>query len=288
MATVYMFPGQGSQAQKMGEDLFSEFPGYVDIARQIVGYDIVDLCLHNHENRLNQTAFTQPALYLVESLAFLKKIKEGHPFPDYLCGHSLGEYSALFASGMISFEDGIMLVRERGRLMGKIQGGAMAAVLGWREDKLQTLLNQHGQNQLVIANYNCPTQFVISGSMAAVKDMAVRLEEAGALVIPLKVSGAFHSFYMTEIKKEFSSILSQIAFKPARIPVISNVTARPYHENTDSQQLLTDQIDHPVKWQESINWLLTHNVTEFIECGPGHVLTGLYQKIIRELTHLQE
>jgi len=270
MATVYMFPGQGSQTQNMGKELFDDFPGYVEIAKRVVGYDITELCLNDNGSRLNQTEFTQPALYFVESLTFLKKIKEGNPLPAYLCGHSLGEYSALFASGMISFEDGLILVRERGRLMGKIQGGAMAAIIGWQEEKLQAVLNQYPMSQVVIANYNSATQFVISGPVASVKDIAAVLEEAGALVIHLKVSGAFHSPCMSEIKTEFNKVLSQVRFRPARVPVISNVTGRPWNESGDDHQKLIDQIDHPVKWREIIVWLLNNNVTKFVECGPGN------------------
>lgn len=281
MLSVYMFPGQGVQLVGMGKELFAQFPGYVAIAERVLNYNVVDICLNNPEDKLNQTQYTQPALFLVEALAYLEKIKMGSELPDFVCGHSLGEYAALFAAEVISFETGLILVAERGHLMSQISGGAMIAVIGFRQDKLMDVLANNEVTDVAIANFNSATQFVLSGKAEAIHNLKNILEIAGAMVIPLKVSGAFHSPFMTEVKQKYAQILANVSFHSPRIPVISNVTACPY-ATADTAKLLLDQIDHSVQWEKTIHYLLTNGVEEFIECGPGNVLMGLYRKIRKD------
>lgn len=278
MMVTYVFPGQGSQYKGMGGSLFDEFPEITAKANEILDYSIKELCLHDINRQLGQTKYTQPALYTVNVLNYLKVIKEMGKKPDYLAGHSLGEYSALFAAGVFNFETGLKLVKQRGELMSQVNSGGMAAVLGLKEEKIEEILKKNGFNTLDIANYNDPTQIVLSGPWADVGRAASPFEAAGAMYIPLNVSGAFHSRYMEEAKKRFEEYLEKFDFSELNIPVISNVHARPYKSGKVKENLV-DQITHSVRWTESIRYLMGQGETEFIEIGPGDVLTKLIQKI---------
>ena len=161
--TTYVFPGQGSQARGMGKDLFSAFPNEINAANQILGYPIDKLCLEDSQDQLNKTNYTQPALYVVNALSFLKKMQETGTKPDYVAGHSLGEYNALFAAGVFDFETGLRLVQKRGELMSQANGGGMAATVGLKHDNIETLLQKGNLETVSIANYNSYTQIVISG-----------------------------------------------------------------------------------------------------------------------------
>ena len=277
--TTLLFPGQGSQEPGMGEGLFEKFPQYVEEVDQILGYSIEELC-KGEDERLNQTCFTQPALYVVSCLAFLDWKLDSGNIASYAAGHSVGEYAALFASGRISFSDGLKMVHKRGELMQKQTGGGMAAVLGLDFDAVKSVLAQHPQLSGVdLANINAPEQIVISGKKEDI-DLAKEIfEESGARrYVVLNVSGAFHSRYMEEPAEEFRSFISNVQIKEGDFPVISNVTAKPYGAD-QCCELLVKQIFSPVQWVESILYLRSLNEMEFLELGPGKVLTGLLRRI---------
>lgn len=280
--TVYVFPGQGSQKKGMGGALFDEFDTLTRQADDLLGYSIKRLCLEDPEGKLSFTPYTQPALFTVNAFHYLKKIKETGEKPDYVAGHSLGEYNALFAAGVFDFQTGLTLVKKRGELMGQSSGGGMAAVIGLTESEIAEVLSRNGLHRLDIANLNSPTQVVLSGLTEDIQQARTIFEktEKVQMVIPLKTSGAFHSRYMEDVKAEFASFLDTITLLPPAIPVISNIEARPYGEEV--KQHLIDQMVHPVKWTESIQYLMGQGETDFQELGPGNVLSGLIRRIQRE------
>lgn len=276
--TVFVFPGQGSQVRGMGESLFQEFPELVYQANQICGFSIESICLENPNELLNQTQYTQPALFVVNALSYLNKIKKGEK-PTYVAGHSLGEYNALFAAGAFDFETGLKLVQKRGNLMSKAIGGGMAAVIGLKSEVVQALLDENNLSDISIANYNSFTQIVISGSKDAITAADQLFINKGAILfMPLKVSGAFHSPFMKDAQKEFTEFLQGFTFDSLKIPVIANVTAKPYQPN-EIHSLLAQQITSPVKWTQSIEYLIQEKETNFEEVGPGKVLAGLITRI---------
>ncbi len=280
--TTYVFPGQGSQIKGMGGSLFDEFPEITAKADRILGYSIKELCLHDPDKQLSKTQFTQPALYVVNALSYLKKVKETGKKPDYVAGHSLGEYNALFASGVFDFETGLHLVKKRGELMSQAVGGGMAAVIGFTLEQVERVLHENHLTSIDIANHNSPSQFVIAGRKEDIERANPVFQEAGVKVyIPLKVSGAFHSRYMSDAKQNFENYLNQFAFSNMTIPVISNVHARPYKQS-DVKRNLVEQITHPVKWNDSIRYLLAVGENEIEEVGPGTVLTKLVTTIRNE------
>lgn len=276
---TYVFPGQGSQTKGMGGTLFSEFPELVQEANSILGYSIEELCLENPDNRLTQTEYTQPALFTVNALSFFKKVKESGKSPDYVAGHSLGEYNALFAAKAIDFKTGLMLVQKRGSLMSSATGGGMAAVIGLKAEDVQKILQEENLINLAIANYNSYTQVVISGPKDDVKSAEpIFLKKGAKLYIPLKVSGAFHSSLMNQAKQQFAEFIQKYSFSPPTIPVIANINARPYQHNA-IQSTLANQITGAVMWTQTIEYLLSQGETHFEEIGPGKVLGGLISRI---------
>jgi malonyl CoA-acyl carrier protein transacylase len=276
--TVYVFPGQGSQIKGMGAELFEHFPTLLAQADMILGYSVQDLCLEDSNNQLNQTQYTQPLLYIINAFSYFKRIREGAKRPDYVAGHSLGEYNALLAADVFDFATGLRLVQKRGELMSKAQGGGMAAIIGLEAEAVLKVLQDHAVTDVVIANYNSHTQVVISGSQASVQAAQVGLEQAGAMVIPLKVSGAFHSPLMQQAKEVFAEFLSHFQFSPAQMPVIANLSAKPY-EAMDIKTTLAAQITGSVRWCDTIEYLLSQGEENFEEVGPGQVLTGLIKRI---------
>ncbi|MCC5467067.1 ACP S-malonyltransferase [Pelosinus baikalensis] len=280
---TYIFPGQGSQSIGMGGTLFDEYKELTDEADDILGYSIKELCMEDPHSNLGQTQFTQPALYIVNGLSYLRKIRETGKKPDYVAGHSLGEYNALFAAGAFSFGEGLKLVKKRGELMSHATRGGMAAVIGLNEEQITDALEQNNLQSIDIANYNSPTQIVISGlktDIDCVKPIFEGIKDVQMFIV-LKTSGAFHSRYMKEAKEEFASFLNSFIFSELTIPVISNVHSRPYKQS-DIKQNLIDQITHPVKWTESIRYLMGLGKMEFFEIGIGNVLTGLVRRIKKE------
>ncbi|QKP74384.1 ACP S-malonyltransferase [Bacillus amyloliquefaciens] len=277
----FVFPGQGSQKIGMGEDLFGRYPELTAKADHILGYSIQELCRDGE--RLNQTQFTQPALYVVNALSYLKKTEETGLKPDFTAGHSLGEYNALYASGAFDFEEGLHLVKKRGELMSRAKGGGMAAVIGLTHEQVRDVLRENHLDMIDIANMNTPQQIVISGYKEDIEKAASVFEAVNGvkMVHRLNVSGAFHSRYMLEAKEEFSRFIESFHFKPLSIPVISNVTARPY-EQRELKETLTGQITGSVNWTDSIRYLMGRKNMSFEEIGPGKVLTGLIQRITAE------
>lgn len=282
---VYGFPGQGSQVRGMGTGLFDLYPDYVSQADEILGYSIKELCLEDPQKRLGKTEYTQPALYVVGVLAYLHQLESDRCPPDFLLGHSLGEYCALHISGAFSFGDGLKMVQKRGALMSKVSGGGMAASIGCDAEKVSNILKQNNLGDIEIANYNSPKQLVISGRREDVFDAAPAFEDAGATYIPLNVSAAFHSKFMLPVAREFEEFLLTFKMSPLKIPVISNVYAKPY-ENNKVVSTLAKQIGAAVLWADSIRYLMGRNDPEgdfeFQEIGVGTVLTKLVKKIQSE------
>jgi len=282
---VFMFPGQGSQKRGMGAELFDTVPEFTSIESEIdalVGYPLRRLCLEDAENRLQSTQFTQPCLYVVNALHYYKACAEGER-SDVAIGHSLGEYNALLAAGAFDLLDGLRLVIKRGELMSREKDGGMAAVIGLAPDAILNCLRQHGLPGVDIANFNSPTQIVISGPVSEIDQAAPLLQEAGAsMCIPLAVSAAFHSRYMERAAAAFDEFLSGMTFRPLHIPVIANVTGQPYPGGLPSatvRSMLVRQMSSPVLWTQSIDTLLGWDEMEFRETGPGNVLTRLIQQI---------
>jgi malonyl CoA-acyl carrier protein transacylase len=284
---AFVFPGQGSQHRGMGQRLFDEVPAYVAAEREVdalLGYSLRQLCLQDPDNRLKQTQYTQPALYVVNALHYYQAIARGE-VPTHVSGHSLGEYNALLAAGAFDFITGLRLVKQRGELLAQAKDGGMAAVVGLAATRIPQLLQENGLGAIDVANYNAPTQTVLSGPLAELQRAGPIFEKAGAkLFMPLQVSAAFHSRYVANAARLFGDFLATIAFQPLQIPVIANVTAEPYPQNDAAaiRLLLVKQITHPVRWSRSIRHLMALGVAAFQEIGPGNVLARLLQQIQQE------
>lgn len=281
---AYVFPGQGIQKKGMGRTLFGKFPELCSQADQVLGYSIEQLCLQNPERRLSQTEYAQPAIYVVNALHYLTA-REDLPPADYLAGHSLGEYSALFAAGAFDFETGLTLVSHRARLMAQADGGAMAAVVGASEEVVEQTLTAHDATGIVIANYNAPDQFVLSGGRDELERIKPVFEQLDGVrgFVPVRVSGAFHSPWMAEAAAQFRDFLAEADVREPTTPVISNATGRPFDVGTGGQAIreaLAEQITKPVQWIECIRYLRNAGVSVFTELSETKVLTPLIDKII--------
>ncbi|WP_197435165.1 ACP S-malonyltransferase [Nitratireductor arenosus] len=280
---AFIFPGQGSQHRGMGgewfeHDEFRRLEGEID---QILGYSIRALCLEDQDGRLRQTQFTQPALYVVNALHYFRAMRE-NGLPSYVAGHSLGEFNALFASGVFDFHTGLRLVKKRGELMGQARGGAMAAVIGPDAETLAGLIEDHALSTIDIANHNSPSQTIISGPEPDIEAAETALKPHVDMFIPLPVSAAFHSRYMQDAADAFRLALADFSFGEPRVGVMSNVTAQPYPAENGSaaiKDLLARQITSPVRWQDTVRHLRRLGVTEFREVGPGNVLTKLVAQV---------
>ncbi|NIK68791.1 MULTISPECIES: ACP S-malonyltransferase [unclassified Paenibacillus] len=290
--TAFVFPGQGAQAVGMGKDAYEAFESSRSVfeqADEALGFKLSDIIFNGPDDALKQTANTQPALLTV-SVALLKALEGRGLKADYAAGHSLGEYSALVAAGVLGFEDAVRTVRARGEFMEQaVPGGqgAMAAVLGAERGVLAELCSKITEegNTVELANVNCPGQIVVSGSAAGVQAVVERgKEEAGAKrVIPLEVSGPFHSSLMKPAAEKLSGVLSEVAMNDAAIPVVANVTAAPVTEAAAIRNLLVEQVYSPVLWEDSIRYLAEQGVDTFVEIGSGTVLAGLIKKIDKNL-----
>lgn len=280
---AFVFPGQGSQSKGMGGSLFDRYPEYTNTASEILGYSIKELCIDDPAGQLGNTEYTQPALFVVGALSYLARVaSDPSAKPDFLAGHSLGEYNALFAAGAIDFEAGLLLVKKRGQLMAAARDGGMAAVLGFSAQDIERLLQEEGWESIDIANLNAPTQIVISGPKQDILNAQPVFEKAGCFsYIPLAVSGAFHSSLMVPSRRKFKHYVDSFDFKPTNIPVIANVTARPY-SISDMKELLASQISSAVKWTETVQYLMGRGVEKYEQLGPGDVVIGLVKKIKRE------
>lgn len=267
MMKAFLFPGQGAQRVGMGAELFARFPHQVAEADAVLGYSITDLCLNGPMEKLTRTNFTQPALYVVSALKFLDQNER----PEVVLGHSVGEYAALFAAGVVDFATGLQLVKKRGELMDRAQGGGMAAVIGLDGDQIHAVLRQHHLSDVYPANFNTPKQIVLSGKRDAVVAAEEFFRAAGAShYVVLPVGGAFHTPFMAEAQAEFADFAAQFSFASPQVPVISNVTARP-HDPATIRQRMIEQITAPVLWCESLRYLLAKGMRfeDVTEIGDG-------------------
>lgn len=279
MTRIFLFPGQGAQSLGMGRDLFPAYPELVAKADAILGYSIVRLCLEDPDRVLANTDYTQPALFVVNALAYYRRREELGDEPDFVAGHSLGEYNALLAAEAFDFETGLRLVQKRGALMGAFAGGGMAAVVGPGRDEIEAVLRASGIDSVDVANFNAPGQTVLSGPTADLERLSPAFKAVqGARFVPLNVRTAFHSRYMTPVKNDFAAFIADFRFAPLTVPVISNFTALPYRDEEIAHNLV-QQIDHSVRWVESIQYLLQEDDPVFEELGPGQVLTRLVNEI---------
>jgi malonyl CoA-acyl carrier protein transacylase len=275
---TYMFPGQGSQARGMGGELFDAFPELTAQADAVLGYSIKELCLEDPRKELNKTQFTQPALFVVNALSYYKRVEDSGA-PDFLAGHSLGEFNALLAAECFDFETGLKLVKKRGELMSQTTEGAMAAIVNATREQIETLLAEKGLVDVDIANCNTPMQTVISGPAADIAACQDIFNFDKVMYVPLNTSGAFHSRLMVPAAKKFEAFLKKRKFSKPKIPVIANLSAQPYPDNA-VVEYLSKQIHSPVLWSDSIHYLMSlSDDMAFVEAGHGDVLTKMILKI---------
>jgi [acyl-carrier-protein] S-malonyltransferase len=291
--TAWIFPGQGSQFVGMGWDLWRDFAPanrILEIASRRCDHDLRDLCLRGPADALVRTDVLQPALTAL-TLGCVALL-DAHGFrPDVVAGHSLGEYAALYAANVLSIEETLDLVTERGRLMQEVaeaHPGAMLAVVGLSEGIVEHILGEMGNGHpLVIANYNTPTQLVLSGDADAIHDAAHRVAALGGHVQSLPVSGAWHSPLMAEARERFARTLDAVTFKPATVPVYLNALGTPETDSSLIRDAMYRQIDQPVLWRHSVDRMLDHGVRTFIEVGAGKVLRGLVRRIAGDMAGLR-
>jgi [acyl-carrier-protein] S-malonyltransferase len=279
MAIAWVFPGQGSQAVGMEGDLLETEQGQQRLAEAeaLLGWSVVERC-RGDEATLSQTLYTQPCLYVIESiLTDILKAKGYHP--DVVAGHSLGEYSALYAAGVFDFATGLTLVKQRSQLMSEASGGKMAALMKFDRDQLNQVIQK--TPGVVLANDNSEEQVVISGRPEAVDEVIGQVKSKRA--VPLKVSGAFHSPFMAEAAENFQSLLTTITFHEAQCPVLSNIDPTPAAQADVLKQRLIQQMTGAVRWRETMVMLPSLNVQSVWEIGPGKVLTGLFKRTCPEL-----
>jgi len=280
MSIAYLFPGQGSQTKGMGAALFERYADWTAEAEAVLGYSIVELCLEDPRNELGQTAFTQPALYVVNAMTWRAFIDDGGAAPAFVAGHSLGEYNALLAAGCFDFGTGLRLVQRRGAMMGEVRGGGMAAVIGLEPAAIAAVLDaSDAGRRLDIANFNSFDQTVIAGPKDDITAVADAFEAAGVRAfIPLNVSAPFHSRYMRQPMEGCAAFLADYTFRAPVMPVISNVTAEPYAADL-VRETLARQIGNSVRWLDSMLFLSGQGVTTLEELGPGSVLKKLAAQI---------
>lgn len=284
--TAWIFPGQGAQKCGMGKDFYEKSTAarqIYDEASRLLGLDMAALCFEENE-RLDQTEYTQAAL-VTTCLAMAEALRDVLPAPDVTAGLSLGEYCAIAAAGGMRIEDAVTTVRKRGIFMQNAVPdgqGAMSAVLGLTGEQIEAAIA--GLEGVYIANYNCPGQIVITGFAQGVEKASEVLLEAGAKrVLPLKVSGPFHSPMMKEAGEKLEQVLQEIELSPLRIPYVTNVTAEYVKEIGDTRKLLKEQVASSVRWQQSVERMIADGVTTFIEIGPGRTLAGFLKKISRDV-----
>ena len=280
---TYVFPGQGAQFVGMGKEIYDGSDlakSYFSKANEILGFDIAKVMFEGSAEDLKQTKVTQPAVFLDSVIKFLV---EKELEPKFVAGHSLGEFSALVANGVLSFEDGLKLVSKRALAMQKAcdnNPGTMAAILGLTDDKVEEICST--LDGVEPANYNCPGQLVISGTKEGIEKACVVFKEAGAKrALPLPVGGAFHSSLMASAREEFVTAIEEVNFNEPKCPIYQNVTAKPSVDVEEIKQNLKLQLTAPVRWTQSVQAMISDGANEFVESGPGKVLQGLIKKINR-------
>lgn len=284
--TAFIFPGQGAQYTGMGKDFYEQIPAcaeVIDAASKVTGLDIKALCFEE-DPRLHITEYTQVAMLAVEA-AILKAVWEKGVQSQVNAGLSLGEYGALIASGVMSMEDAFYVVRQRGILMQEAvpKGGAMAAVIGTDAGLIEEVCART-EGIVSIANYNCPGQIVITGEEEAVKKAGEALKEAGARrIVPLKVSGPFHSAMLKEAGEKLGEVLDKVSIKEIKVPYLTNVTGEVVADTAQVKDLLVKQVSSSVRWQQCVEQMIRDGVDTFIEIGPGKTLTGFLRKIDRNV-----
>jgi len=277
--TAWVFPGQGSQAIGMGVDLLDLPFAKVKFeqAKQVLGWDVLEIC-QSQDDKVSRTLYTQPCLYVIESILADLLIEHGN-IPNLLAGHSLGEYVALYAARVFDFDAGLRLVKRRAELMDNVSGGTMVALIGFNREQLEQQIQQ--TPEVVLANDNSPTQVVISGTPKAVQDVLAQIKVKRA--VPLNVSGAFHSPLMAEAAAEFQDILEAVPFANALFPVLSNVEPVPTVKAAVLKDRLQRQMTGSVRWREISLQLPIEGVKRVVEIGPGKVLTGLIKRMCPDL-----
>lgn len=282
---AFVFPGQGSQSVGMGSDVYNNFDvakNVFDCADKTLNRSISKICFEGPEEELKKTVNTQPAILTV-SIALLEVLKSQTGLtPSFVAGHSLGEYAALYEAGVLSMTDAFSLIQKRAEAMDKVHGGKMAAVLGLSDEKVKEILDSVNSGYVDAANYNCIGQVVITGEEKAIEDASKLLIEAGAKrVIPLAVSGAFHSKLMKGASEEYEKSIENYTINDAKIPVVTNVDAQITTSNFKRKMI--EQIYSPVYWTQSVLKMIDEGVDTFIEIGNGKVLTGLIKKNNKEV-----
>lgn len=284
---AYVFPGQGAQFVGMGKDLYDSSPVAKELfekANEILGFRITDLMFAGTDDDLKQTKVTQPAIFLHSVI--LAKVLGSEFKPDMVAGHSLGEFSALVAAGALSFDNGLRLVSARAMAMQKaceLQPSTMAAVLGLDDAKVEEICASINE-VVVAANYNCPGQLVISGSVKGIDIACEKLKEAGAKrALKLAVSGAFHSPLMEPARQELEAAINAIPFSKPVCPIYQNVTAKPTSSPEEIKKNLVAQLTAPVRWTQIVQNMIADGATEFVELGPGNVLQGLIKKVNKDI-----
>ena len=283
---AFVFPGQGAQFVGMGKDLYETnalAKKYFDRADEILGFKITEIMFNGTDEQLKETKVTQPAVFLH---SVIQALCLGDSFnPAMVAGHSLGEFSALVASGALDFEDGLRLVASRANAMQKaceINSGTMAAIIGLPDEKVEEICaSVSSEGDIVVAaNYNCPGQLVISGNVNAVNAACEKLKEAGVKrALPLKVSGAFHSPLMQPAKDELQAAIEKTTFKTPKCPVYQNVDAKPHTDAEEIKLNLIAQLTSPVRWTASVQTMIHDGADDFTECGPGKALQGMIGRI---------
>jgi [acyl-carrier-protein] S-malonyltransferase len=290
--TAFIFPGQGSQSVGMGKELAEQHASvqsHFDQAADLLGFDLAKLCWEGPEEELKKTANQQPAI-LTLSCAILGLLTEARLRPDVVAGLSLGEYSALVAAGVLSFEQAVPLVRRRGMYMQDavpLGTGGMAAILGLDTALLDEICAQvRAGTGLVVegANYNCPGQVVISGHLQAVDKVMELVHQGGGKAVKLSVTAPFHSSLLTPAGEMLKGALAEVSLCDAQVPVVANVTADYVTESDVIRDLLIRQVSSPVRWEDSVRLMLADGVTTFVEVGPGRALAGFLKKIDRKVT----